>query len=236
MVSARGLMTTYDCAAAIERDGIEGDVAECGVWAGGTIGLMASVSKRAGDSQRTFHLFDSFEGLPQPSVHDVDVLAEFHNDHPELELDDGGDPSALTAIGACAAPLEAVDHLFDEVLEIDRNRVVIHKGWFQDTVPAAAGTIDRLAVLRIDGDWYESTKVCLEWLYERVADGGYVLIDDYDEFSGCRRAVDEFLAARGVQVDFTVVPGAGVVFRKPGERGPKQLLIATTALSLADAG
>jgi O-methyltransferase len=215
MVSARGLMQAYDWAEAVEREHIDGDVAECGVWAGGTIGLMAAVNKRWGNRERRFHLFDSFEGLPQPSAYDADVLEEFRKHHPELGLDDGGDPATLTAIGACAAPLDAVDELFDVVLGIDRRQVAIHKGWFQDTVPRAAETIDQLAVLRIDGDWYESTKVCLEGLYDKVVAGGYVGIDDYDEFSGCRRALDEFLASRDVPFRLTVVPGAGVYFRKP---------------------
>src|SRR6476660_3053377 len=147
MVSARGLIAAYDCVEHVERARIEGDIAECGVWAGGTVGLMAAASIAAGNRTRRFHLFDSFEGLPQPSAEDVEVLADFRAQHPSLSLDDGGSGD-LTAIGACAAPLQAVQELFDDVLRIDRDRTVIRKGWFQDTVPAAAD-IEKLAVLRI---------------------------------------------------------------------------------------
>src|SRR5262249_54982639 len=104
MVAASGLLQAYDCAEAIERERIRGDVAECGVWAGGTIGLMAAVCKRARNDKRRFHLFDSFEGLPQPSAEDIEVLDAFRKDHPELGLDEGDDSASLTAIGACAAP------------------------------------------------------------------------------------------------------------------------------------
>lgn len=230
MVSARGLMQAYDCVAAIEHEGIPGDIAECGVWAGGTAGLMAAASVRLGSpGARRFHLFDSFEGLPQPSEHDVDVLDEFRRQFPDLPLDAGSDTGSLTAIGACAAPLEAVHELFDEVLKIDPADVVIHRGWFQETIPAAEPSIGQLSILRIDGDWYESTKVCLEGLFDKVADGGFVLIDDYNEFSGCRQALDEFLADRGVEAVLEPVEGAGVYFRKQAAVGVPQRSTAIAA-------
>lgn len=230
MVSASGLMQAYDCVAAIEHEGIPGDIAECGVWAGGTAGLMAAASVRLGSpGARRFHLFDSFEGLPQPSEHDVDVLDEFRQQFPDLPLDAGSDTGALTAIGACAAPLEAVHELFDEVLKIDPADVVIHRGWFQETIPAAEPSIGRLSILRIDGDWYESTKVCLEGLFDKVADGGFVLIDDYNEFSGCRQALDEFLADRGVDAVLKPVEGAGVYFRKQAAVGVRRRSTAIPA-------
>jgi hypothetical protein len=218
MLSAGRLMNAYDSMETVERERLRGAVAECGVWAGGAIGLMASVSKRHGNHERCFHLFDSFEGLPQPSVHDMDVVGAFRDEHPDLAPDDGSDPDALVAIGACASPLEQVRELFDDVLEIDRRQVVIHQGWFQETVAAAATTIGELAILRIDGDWYESTKVCLEGLYDNVVEGGFVIIDDYGYFSGCRKAVDEFFAARGVVPHFVDIDGEGVYLRKPVAR------------------
>jgi hypothetical protein len=208
-------MHAYDCSILIDRERLHGDVAECGVWAGGTIGLMAAAAACTGTAARTFHLFDSFEGLPQPSAYDTDVLAQFEQHHPFVDLDGGDNPAMLTPIGACAAPLDAVNELIDDVLKLDRSKIIVHKGWFQDTIPAAARLIGDLAVLRIDGDWYESTKVCLQGLYGNVVDGGFVIIDDYDEFSGCRRAVDEFLQEEEVAATLTRVPGAGVWFRKP---------------------
>lgn len=164
-----------------------------------------------------FHLFDSFEGLPQPSEHDVDVLAPFRSQHPDLELDDGTDQRELQGIGACAAPLMEVYRLFFGVLGIDPHHVVIHEGWFQDTVPKAARTLGPIAVLRIDGDWYESTKVCLEHLYDHVVDDGFIIFDDYGTFSGCRKAVDEFFTARQLSPELTGIDGEGVYFRRRDE-------------------
>lgn len=214
MLSARRLLNAYDCMETVERERLDGAVAECGVWAGGAIGLMASVSKWHGNGDRVFHLFDSFEGLPQPSEHDTEVVGAFRDQHPELAPDDGSDPDALVAIGACASPLEQVRELFNDVLEIDPRQVVIHRGWFQDTVAPAAAVIGPLAILRIDGDWYESTKVCLEGLYDNVVDGGFVIIDDYGTFTGCRKAVNEFFESRGVEPALVDIDGEGVYLRK----------------------
>ena len=104
--------------------------------------------------------------------------------------------------------------MFFHVLGIDRRQVVIHKGWFQETIPVAAPSIGPLAVLRIDGDWYESTRVCLAGLYDNVVDGGFVIIDDYGTFVGCAKAVDEFLHDRGLTVELVAIDGEGVYFRK----------------------
>lgn len=215
MVSARRLMNAYDAMETVEREGLEGAVVECGVWAGGSVGLMASVSKRRKNTWRIFHLFDSFEGLPQPSVHDVDVFDNFRQNHPDLTPDDGANAADLVAIGACRAPLDDVNELFFEVLKIDRRQVVIHKGWFQDTIPPAAPQMGPVSLLRIDGDWYESTKTCLEGLYDNVAEGGFVIVDDYGEFAGCAKAVDEFMASRAPGVDLIRIDGEGVYFRRP---------------------
>lgn len=208
------LRNAYDCMEAIERGGPAGAVVECGVWAGGCIGLMASVAKRRGDAGRLFHLFDSFEGLPQPSVHDSDVLERFHEEYPELEPDHGAGSAGLVSLGICKAPLERVHELFFSLLAIDPAQVRIHQGWFQDTVPAARQGIGPIAILRLDGDWYESTRICLEGLYDQLAPGGFLIIDDYGCFTGCRKAVDEFFAARGESPRFTAVDSECVFLRK----------------------
>jgi O-methyltransferase len=225
MLPAPRLVNAYNVMEEIEQRGLAGAVVECGVWAGGGIGLMASVSKAHRNRSRVFHLFDSFEGLPQPSTEDVDVVDVFRAQHPELDVADGAEASALTAIGACAAPLEDVNELFFGALKIDRSQVRIHQGWFQETVPGAVSAIGPVAVLRIDGDWYESTKICLEQLYGSVVDGGFVIIDDYGTFVGCAQAVDEFLAARAPDVRLIDIDGEGVYFRKTATRSPENSVL-----------
>lgn len=208
------LRNAYDCMQTVEREGIAGSVVECGVWAGGCVGLMASVNKAFGNKQRAFHLFDSFEGVPQPSVHDKDVLERFAEEYPDLAPDGADGSSELVPIGICSAPLDRVRELFFGVLEIPPEQVTIHQGWFQDTVPAARDEVGPIALLRLDGDWHESTRVCLEHLYDRLVPGGFLIIDDYGCFAGCTKATDDFFAARGERPAFVDVDGECVYTRK----------------------
>lgn len=76
------------------------------------------------------------------------------------------------------------------------DKVFYHKGWFQNTVPADKQNIKSIAILRLDGDWYDSTKVCIENLYDKVVPGGFVIFDDYGLYEGCKKAVDEFFESR----------------------------------------
>jgi hypothetical protein len=215
MLSAPRLFNAYEVMGTVEKERLPGAVAECGVWSGGGIGLMALASQRAGNRTRRFHLFDSFEGLPQPSAEDEDVLVGFRSQHPDMSLNDLRTTS-LQSIGACkGADCTAVSDFLTRRLEIDPSQLVFHVGWFQDTVPAARASIGPLAVLRIDGDWYESTKVCLETLYDNVVDRGFVIIDDYGTFAGCRKAVDEVMSQRRIPASRLVyVDDECVYFRK----------------------
>ena len=94
--------------------------------------------------------------------------------------------------------------------------IVIKKGWFQDTLPRAKSEIGKVAILRLDGDWYESTKCCLDNLYENVSPGGYVIIDDYGYWEGCRQALDEFLHARKIGIELREIDHDGRYFQNPG--------------------
>jgi hypothetical protein len=209
------LFDAYEAIVALNREGVSGDVVECGVWNGGCVGLMALANLRApGSIRRKFHLFDSFEGLPQPSSYDVDVLAGFKSLHPELEVRDKSD-AALQPIGACVGQSQPeVEKFLVEKLKLNRDDLVFHTGWFQDTVPRVAQTISAISLLRIDGDWYESTKVCLDDLYSKVAPGGYIIIDDYGIFSGCRKATDEFLETKAIRPDIRYSDSECIFFRK----------------------
>jgi hypothetical protein len=192
MVSYARLSNTYALCLEAERARIPGAFVECGVWKGGTSGVMASVASR---SDRLTWLFDSFEGLPEPSA-----------------LDGVG---AQRFTGRCVGPQAEAERLLFDLLHLDRARIVIRKGWFQDTLPLVRAEIGPIAVLRLDGDWYDSTRVCFENLYDAVAPGGFVILDDYGFWEGCRRATDEFLAARDLRVELHRVDYSGAWFRKP---------------------
>ncbi|TAK66833.1 MAG: macrocin O-methyltransferase [Dehalococcoidia bacterium] len=176
-------MTLYEQVAYVERRQLPGAFVECGVWRGGGAAMMALANLAEAAERRVIHLFDSFEGMPAPSQ----------------ELD-GPEAARLMAEAAqrgvacnAAAPEEAL-RLIVERAGYPEAFVRVHQGWFQDTLPADRDGIGPIALLRIDGDWYDSTRVVFEQLYDRVAPGGVIVIDDYGHFEGCRRATDEFLA------------------------------------------
>jgi hypothetical protein len=199
------IASLYKLARDVQKRKAEGSFVELGVWRGGCAAVMAWVAKEEGLGRRTY-AFDSFEGLPEPTEADGVQAADYAH---------GRTSGKLAPIGACVSPYEDFEKLFFDILEIDRKNVEVRKGWFQDTVPVAAKTIGPIAILRLDGDWYESTKVCLEHLYDKVIPGGYVVIDDYGHWQGCRVAVDEFFQARGINPELVVVDYTCRYFVKP---------------------
>lgn len=189
MVSPEGLRAAYELVGEVEEKKIPGAVVECGVWKGGCSGVMAYVIKRAG-SGRPQWLFDSFEGLPEPDQRDGAKADEYSS---------GRMSGRKESIGILvASENDAKEVLFNRIGAEEKN-VHIRKGWFQDTLPRDRKEIGPIALLRLDGDWYESTKVCLDNLYDQVVPGGYILIDDYGYWEGCAKAVDEFLKNRNIK-------------------------------------
>lgn len=194
MVGRTGLLATYDVATEIEKNNIEGCFVECGVAQGGCSALMAIVAARNKSDRKTW-LFDSFEGLPKPTEEDP-------ND------------CGLTK-GSCLGAYDEVSKLLFSKLGLDRDNVFMVKGWFQDTLPKHKDEIGAISLLRIDADWYESTKRCLENLYDNVVVGGYIVIDDYGTLSGCKKAVDMFLKQKHLDIKLNFDNRGGIYFVKP---------------------
>jgi len=210
MVGRGGLIATHEVVKRVEEEELEGCLVECGVARGGCAALMLMTSwvarrlKASPDSTvddgttKEAWLFDSFEGLPEPTTDDG-----------ALQKPQGKDKSSWDlAKGYCLGTQEEVENLLFNQFAFSRNKVHLVKGWFQDTLPEYRERVGDIAVLRIDGDWYESTKCCLENLYDNVVDGGYVILDDY-ALVGCRKAVDEFFAGRGMDTPAVVLDGRG---------------------------
>jgi len=107
-----------------------------------------------------------------------------------------------------------VRELFDRKLGIVDVAVHFHKGWFKETIPQQKEKIGKIALLRLDGDWYESTQICLEQLYDNVVSGGFVVLDDYGYWDGCRKAVDEFFAQRNIHPQLQKIDMFGYYFMK----------------------
>jgi O-methyltransferase/8-demethyl-8-(2,3-dimethoxy-alpha-L-rhamnosyl)tetracenomycin-C 4'-O-methyltransferase len=157
---------------------VPGDLIETGVWRGGACILMRAVLKAYGVTDRRDFVADSFEGLPPPD--------------PEKYPADAGDQHhTFTPLAVSLAQVRANFAKYD-LLD---DQVVFLKGWFKDTLPPAP--IEQLAVLRLDGDMYESTMDALSALYDKVAPGGFIIVDDY-ALAGCNKAINDFRAARGI--------------------------------------
>lgn len=195
MVGSKRLDNVQQCVESVLREQIPGDLIETGVWRGGVAILMRGILKAHNDTQRTVWLADSFRGIPPAGL----------DGHP---LD-----QAL-----------ALDQ-FNDVLGISRNRVEENfrryglldaqvrflEGWFSDTLPAAP--IQRLAILRLDGDLYQSTTDALTHLYPKLSPGGYIIIDDF-EIEACRQAVKDYRSAHGIDDDICPIDDNGVFWRK----------------------
>ena len=194
------LLTLYEQIIYCERSGLEGDFVECGVWKGGAVGLMASANLKHGSKRRNLHLFDAFEEICAPNE-DLDGERAIHEVKKILGEDARvkGELTPLTGIYdkyGGASDIDVCKSLIESKIGYPVENVFYHKGWFQNTIPERASRINSIAVLRLDGDWYESTKICLEHLYDKVVSGGIVIFDDYGLYEGCKKAVDEFFYSR----------------------------------------
>lgn len=156
----------------IDSSGVPGDIVECGVLDGGSAALMGHFTRASG---RRIHLFDSWQGLP------------------EISAKDSRESSVW--VGQCVGSPRRVRAIMRK-MGVDLDRVKFYEGWFHDTFSQAS--IDEIALLHIDCDFYEPTRLCLETWYARLAPGGYVQIDDYSDFEGSHRAVDEFMEKLGI--------------------------------------
>lgn len=206
LVGVGGLEATYKLAKMMNKKGVEGNFVELGVAKGGCAALMASVAFSCNDCvERQMWLFDSFEGLPDPT----------EEDFCPTRFSATGDHLRPLSKGSCLGTLHEVQDLFFNKYDFPRDKVFFVKGWFQDTLPTKGKDVGRIAILRIDGDWYASTKCCLEYLYDHVVEGGAVIIDDYQSCFGCKKAVDEFTANRNLNVKIFLDGRGGCYFMKP---------------------
>ncbi len=175
---------------------VPGDLIETGVWRGGACIMMRAVLDAYGVTDRRVWVADSFEGLPPPNQekYPADTGDTFHT-YDELSVS-----------------MEHVMGNFSKYGLLDE-QVVFLKGWFKDTLPTAP--IQQLALLRLDGDMYESTMDALEALYDKVSPGGFVIIDDYHVVPACKQAVNDFLTSRALNPELKEIDGVGIYWQVP---------------------
>ena len=195
MVGARRLNNLQFCIEGILRSEVPGCFVETGVWRGGSSIFAKAVFRRYGADDRVVWCCDSFEGMPSPSRKDLMIDAN----------SDFSDRNYLTV------SKEQVAENFRKFGLLDSN-VKFLKGWFCDTLPDAP--IGAIAILRMDGDLYESSMDALKNLYHKISIGGYIIVDDYNSWKGCRQAVDEFRELSNIQDPISVIDAHAVFWRK----------------------
>jgi len=196
MIGMQRLTSLQECVETVVEEDIPGDLIECGVWRGGACILMRAVLAAYEDHTRSVWLADSFQGVPRsdPANYKADkgIRAEF----------------AAGILGVSEAQVRAN---FERYGLLD-DRVRFLPGWFKDTLQDAP--IDRISLLRLDGDLYESTIQALDALYPRLSPGGFCIIDDYSAVKACEKAVMDYRAKHGISAEIIDIDGTGVLWRK----------------------
>lgn len=190
MTSVERQRALYEAVSYISENRIEGDVVECGVWKGGSSMIAALALGEHGDTDRTLYLYDTYAGMSEPTDKDVNLHGNAASGRwHALARDDRNDWDY-------ASLKEVQENLSSTGYPEEKLRYV--EGKVEETIP---GTLpNKIALLRLDTDWYESTKHELIHLFPRLVPGGVLILDDYGHWEGARRAVDEYFAEHGVRM------------------------------------
>ena len=195
MIGVLRLANLAELTRTVLREGIAGDLIETGVWRGGACILMRGVLKAHGDTTRTVYVADSFQGLPPPDAHNYPADAG-QTIHTEPFL---------------AVSQENVAENFRSYGLLDA-QVAFLPGWFKDTLPNLQAPA--FAIIRLDGDLYESTIQALDALYPKLSIGGFVIVDDYGSWPVCRQAVEDYRAAHAIVDPIVPIDSTGIYWRR----------------------
>ena len=200
MVSIPNLYSLYNSAVYVVKNKIEGDFVECGVWRGGCSMMVALVFQKYGVTDRKIYMYDTFEGMPPPTDKDLDFNQASAKNHIDKNL------SKDANFKWCFADVEDVTRNI-KLTNYPFENFILIKGKVEDTLTKNKPT-NKLSILRLDTDWYESTKVELINLYPSISTRGVLIIDDYGHWQGARKAVDEYISENNInlllnRVDYT---------------------------------
>lgn len=183
----------------VAKNDIRGAYVECGVWKGGSVLLAGLYLDKIGERNRDLHLLDSFSDICEPN-HEIDgERAVQEVGGKEFAQGRLKETKMYQGLGIGYSTADQVKELLNCIC-YSAGSVFVHPGWFQDTLPTVKKRVGEIAILRLDADWYESTKVCLEALYDNVVPGGIIIIDDFFSYDGCRKAVEEFLKVNKINI------------------------------------
>jgi len=211
MTSAERLWTLLNAVRYIVAEGVPGDVVECGVWRGGSMMAAAGELVRQGDTERTLWLYDTYAGMTPPTEADVEAgtgvtAAEMLA---STSVGDGNNVWCVAGRSDVEANMGSTGYPME--------RITFVEGDVAQTLLTSAPS--SIALLRLDTDWYESTKVGLEVLYPKLAVGAVCILDDYGHWEGARKAVDEYFAEHGPRPFMHPIDYSGRVFLKPASHG-----------------
>lgn len=187
----------------VEEHQLPGDFVECGVWRGGSAMAMMTTLLNRGKPSRQIHLYDTFEGMSEPTDHDLDHQGNSADMLLKAEADDKCD----SATWAYCSQADVEANLAQ--IGYPSERVHLVRGKVEDTLPAAAP--QSISLLRLDTDWYESTRHEMVHLFPRLCVGGVLIIDDYGHWRGARKAVDEYLAENNIRLFLQKIDYTGVM-------------------------
>jgi hypothetical protein len=191
MTSSERVFALCEAVSYVHKHGIEGDIVECGVWKGGSMMAIAETLLSLKNTDRYLYLFDTFEGMPPPTEPDRALDGESAEEI--LHRSD----KTRTDSAWCRAPLDLVKNAIKGTgYPIDKIHFI--KGMVEQTIPASAPK--KIALLRLDTDWYESTRHEMIHLFPRLVKGGVLIIDDYGHWQGARKAVDEYLDENNIKI------------------------------------
>lgn len=196
MIGDKRLNNIQFCVENVLKNNIAGDLIETGVWEGGATILMRAILKVNGDTNRKVWVADSFQGLPKPniSLYPADVAWQ-----------------KIGELSYLSVSLDKVKSNFAHFGLLD-SQVIFLKGWFKDSLPTAP--IEKLAVLRLDGDLYESTIDALIHLYPKLSIGGYIIIDDYGHWPSCAQAINDYRKLHNIDDVMEKIDYTGVFWKK----------------------
>jgi O-methyltransferase len=206
MTSPERMYALWQALGYVQAAGIEGDVVECGVWRGGSSMLAAATLDLQGDTVRNLWLYDTFEGMSEPGEEDVDYSGEQMTEVWDSHRSDRDSPIlCFSTLDEVRANMATTD------FPVERTQFV--EGKVEDTIPEHAP--EQIALLRLDTDWFASTRHELVHLYPRLAPGGVLIVDDYGHWQGARQAVDGYFDEQGISILLGRVDYTGRMAVKP---------------------
>lgn len=204
MTSPERLITLIRSVIYLEKNKIVGDLIECGVWKGGSVMAMIKVLQSLEVKDREIWLFDTFQGMTEP----IDIDSKFDDTKAEKLLRE--DSSKKSNVWAISSLDEVRSNI--AALSYPSNNLKFIQGPVEETLLNTE--IDKIALLRLDTDWYESTKIELEILFPKLVKGGILIIDDYGHWKGCKKAVDEYFENLEYPIFLNRIDYTGRIFVK----------------------